>query len=728
VSFSTRCSPSDCPLKRITTKAIAYAILNEEPEVLTAQRSDLPLEIDQVISKALAKEPAERYQTIGDMLVDLRRLKKKSGTRRSAAIIKPASAQHPLAKYRVIENVEEANDSIKYVAEDTELHRSVAIRVLPQSSAARIERQDRRKRTVFLTTAALGVLLALVFAFFPLFSSPPVTEAPLRRFTLPTDGVPDHPSISPDGRHVSYVSGVEAGRVLWVQDLDQNEARAIVGPTSLRKGGTWSPDSQFLVFQSQGTGGALNRVSVAGGPVTTLLESGGLGVGTWTPDGESVLVSLKRQLYSIPAAGGEPEPWLEAQQEGFGAYYPSFFSASEGSRKLLYVEARTPPEAQVIALDRTTGQREVLAAGHNPLYAPSGHVIYETVGRVGIWAVPFSVGTMKATGNPFPISKNAQYPSVAADGTLVYLEGAGAKGDLTRLVWRDRQGNRLGEIGEPYSSRVGAPGLSPEGSRLVVQATGYDIWIHEIDRPVKTRLLGPAREVQPSWSPRGDRIVFTSTETGGGGARDLHTIRADGSEDPIPLLESTEFNDYVSDWSEDGNTLLVTRQKAGKGNKFDIWRLQRKEGGGWEETPFLQTEHDERFAKLSPDGRFIAYQSNQSGEDETYIRSFPDGTGLRRVSANGGRQVRWRKDGKELFYVEDDSLMAVPVTTTPALTIGAPEKLFSDGHLPSKAGVTYDVTADGQRFILSETEMKTAEVRIRVVENWLAGFKDHEQH
>ena len=166
--------------------------------------------------------------------------------------------------------------------------------------------------------------------------------------------------------------------------------------------------------------------------------------------------------------------------------------------------------------------------------------------------------------------------------------------------------------------------------------------------------------------------------------------------------------------------------------KADIWYLRRKEGGGWEEFPFLQSEYVEQLAKLSPDGQFIAYGSNQSGEREIYIRSFPDGTGLRRVSANGGTQVRWRKDGKELFYVEGDSLMAVPVATTPTLTIGAAEKLFSDDSLifgGATDWLNYDVTPDGQKFILREQEAgaEASGPELRVVQNWFAEFRDREQ-
>ena len=729
-------------------QATVYSILNEQPEPMTGLRTGVPMELEWIAGKCLAKDSDSRYQNAGDLVVDLRNLQDKLKSGKSTILrtapagsvgaghAVPASPQetatsapdHPLVKYRVIEDGQETGDSIRYVAEDTELHRSVAIRVLPQSSEQQIERAQRRKQSLVLGIGALGVLLALVFALFPLFA--PAPEAPLRRFTLPTEEGLRLPSISPNGRHVAYLTGQDGNRTLWVQDLDQNQPRAIVGPTNL---GTsmpfWSPDSQFVGFRSP-TRGDYKKVAVSGGPVVTLAEASGFsGKSAFTPDGESVIFTSESKLFKMPARGGQAELWLEAEQEGFIPSQPAFFSTSEGTDRLLYVEARSATDVQIIALDRTSGQREILAEGWFPAYAASGHVVYESIEPRGVWAIPFSVDTMKATGNPFPISEDSSEPSVGLDGTLAYVEGVTATGRW-RLVWKDREGSRLGEIGEPHDGRILYPGLSPDGSRVVVQAN-QDIWIHEVARPIKTRLTtSPSAEIYPSWSPKGDRIVFSAGSPGPGVPRDLHIVRADGSEDPVVFLESPEARRYVTDWSSDGNTILIWRQQLQNPNtaNADISYLKRGEDGSWEEASFLDSEHVEQLAKLSPDGRFVAYGSDQSGEREIYIRSFPEGTGQRRVSANGGTQVRWRKDGKELFYVEGDSLMAVPVATTPTLTIGAAEKLFSDDTLWFRPAnfLSYDVTPDGQRFIVREAEAGESDVKLRVVQNWFAEFKDRQ--
>ena len=723
-------------------EAVLYGISSEEPEPVTAQRAGLPMELEWIIGKALAKDRNERYQHAEDLLVDLRSLQKKLASGKSSILKAQAGTQTvatqpaqtaqasagPLARYRVIEDVEEAGDAIKYVAEDTELHRSVAIRVLPQSSAEKIERAQRRKQTLLLGTTALAVLLALIFAFFPLFAPTPVAETSLRRFTLQTDGAPIRLSISPNGRHVAYLSGSASERILWVQDLDQNEPRAIVGPARINRSiPFWSPDSQFVGFRSEDS---FRKVAVSGGPVVTLAEATGFSRrSTWTPDGESVIFTSGGKLFRVDARGGKAELWLEAEQEGFGAYEPAFFSAGEGTQKLLYVEAKSASEAQIIALDRASGQREILAAGFFPVYDPSGHVIYQSIDPVGIWAVPFSVDTMKATGNPFPISENSYRPSIALDGTLVYLEGPAATG-LDRLVWRDREGNPLGTIGQPQNG-IRYPNLSPDGRKVAVTGTengNQDIWIHEVDRPVKINFTTDEDvDLFPTWSPSGDRIAFSSGRTGD---RTIYIKRTDGSGEPAEIVQNPEFRQYLTDWSPDERTLLFFRHREGA-TEQDLWYLERKEDGNYEEVPLLQTSANESTAKFSPDGRFVAYRSDRTGQDEVFVCTFPECRNQQRVSVNGGSQPRWRKDGKELFYVEGDSLMAVRVSTDPTLSLGSPQKLFSSEGLVLERShlLTYDVTPDGERFVLAEPAVEGAEVpepTIRVVQNWFAEFRDRQ--
>ena len=730
-------------------EAVLYGITNEEPETVTALRAGLPMELEWIIGKALAKDREERYQHAEDLLVDLRSLQKKLASGKSTMVRTglasavatgthadptrpPGQAESPsllgpLARYRVIEDIEEADDSIKYLAQDTELHRSVAIRVVPQSSAEQIERTQRRKQIVLLGTTALAVLLTLVFAFLAFFSPAPVAEAPVRRFALTTDAAPLRPSISPNGRHIAYLTGSQGGRVLWVQDLDQNQPRSIAGPADVRPlQPSWSPDSKFICFQSRNE---LKKVSVSGGPIVTLCKlNGPTGRASWAPDGDSIIFSMGTGLHKVPAGGGKPVPWLESQQEGFDALFPAFFSSETGIEKLLYVEFSMGANSPIIALDRTSGQREILAAGFYPVYDPSGHVIYRSNAPPGLWAVPFSVDTMKATGNPFSLAENADDPSVAQDGTLVYLEGPPATG-LVRLVWVDRGGNRLGTIGQPQNS-IRYPALSPDQKRVAVlgqEGDDSDIWIHDVDRPVKTRLTTEeGNDLWPTWSPAGDRIAFASARTGD---RDLYVRRADGSGEASPLLLTQGTAEYMTDWSRDEKTLLFWRR--GQKDSGDILYLKRKDDGSYEDVAFQTTGFEETTPQFSPDERFIAYTSDESGEREIYIQAFPQGGNKRVVSVNGGTAPRWRADGKELFYVEGDTLMATPVSTSPALTLGTPEALFSAPGLAWGGAnfLGYDVTPEGNKFVIwerVEADTKSQPV-IRVVENWYEEFREQEQ-
>jgi len=689
------------PFEAERQEAVLYKIGSEEPEPVTALRAGLPMELEWIIGKALAKDRDERYQHAEDLLVDLRGLQKKLASGSSTTLKTQAASQTGGA---------------------------------PPRSAEQIERQYRRKQTVLLGAVALAVLLALVVAFFAWFSPDPVTEAPLRRFTLPTEGIPSGPSISPNGRHVAYSSGSGSERILWVQDLDQSQPRVVVGPTDLSGSmAFWSPDSQSVSFQSQG---ALKRVAVSGGPVVTLVEaSAGLGApyfpdSPWAPDGESVIFASAGKLYKVPSRGGQAELWLEAEQEGSFAVMSAFFSVDEGTQKLLYVEAKafTGVRLQIIALDRTSGQREILTAGAGPVYSPSGHVIYQSFDPAGIWAVPFSVDTMKATGDPFRISENGRGPSVSLDGTMVYLEGPPATG-LKRLLWRDREGNLSGTIGEPQDN-IRYPNLSPDGRKVAVTGIengNLDIWIHEVDRPVKTNFTThEAVDIFPTWSPSGDRIAFSS---GLKGDRTIYIKSSDGSGEPAETVENPAFSQYLSDWSPDERTLLFFRLTA-DGTGEDLWYLERKEDGKYEEVPFPQTSAKESTAKFSPDGRFVAYRTNRTGQDEVFVCTFPECGNQQRVSVNGGGQPRWSKDGKELFYVEGDSLMAARVSTDPTLSLGLPQKLFSSKGLVLAANhvLTYDVTPDGERFVLVEpVEGKAPDPVIRVVLNWHEEFRDREQ-
>ena len=266
------------------------------------------------------------------------------------------------------------------------------------------------------------------------------------------------------------------------------------------------------------------------------------------------------------------------------------------------------------------------------------------------------------------------------------------------------------------------PALSPDERRIAVvglENGNQDIWIHDVDRTEKTRLTFDAdADIRPTWSPSGGHLAFSSLRQGDW---DIFIRRADGAGGVTPLVAKALVG-LVTDWSGREEFVLFRRDHPKTGP--DLWYLPRKDEGSSELVPFLQTPFAERAGKLSPDGRYIAYISDESGRHEVYVEEFPGRGGKSQVSDAGGVQPRWSRDGKELFYVEDGSLIAVSVTTKPNFSTGARRKLFESAglritpsHLPN-----YDVSADGRRFVIPERVETDTPTVIRVVRNWFAEF------
>ena len=341
--------------------------------------------------------------------------------------------------------------------------------------------------------------------------------------------------------------------------------------------------------------------------------------------------------------------------------------------------------------------------------------------------MPFSLETLKPAGEAFPIAEDAGEPSVAADGALVSVDLIGT--GQQQLEWRDRDGKRLGVIGRSQES-IRHPALSPDGRRVAVRGTeggNADVWVHEVERALKRRLtFDPAVDSRPQWFPSGTEIAFQSWRQGQGNM-DIFSRPADGTGEPV-LMVGTDLNERPYGWSADGKYLLYAAEDPE--SKLDLWYLKRKEDdSGFEPAPFLRTPFNEFLANLSADGRFVAYCSDESGQDEVYVQPFPEGGGKWQISTNGGCQPRWSKDGKELFYLEGDTLMAVQVATTPGFSFSSPAALFQDPNLVGGSSeIEYDVSADG-RFVLvgaaEGEEDKT--LSIHVVENWFAEFRDRQE-
>ena len=373
--------------------------------------------------------------------------------------------------------------------------------------------------------------------------------------------------------------------------------------------------------------------------------------------------------------------------------------------------------------DLESGRREVLGPGELPFYSPSGHLLYQSGPTTyELWALPFSLDTLQATGPAFPIASNGRLPMVASDQTLFYLD-TGVPSET--LVWLDRRGTRLAAVGKPTTGIL-YPRLSPDGRRAVISALesgNRDLFVYDLARNTKNRFtFDPAGDWAPAWTHSGKGITFASARSGDG---DIFRKSADGVGEPESLV-STALREFDHEWSSNGQFLvynIVTPDSS-----HDIWYAKRKADGRLEDSVrFLQTPFSERVGSLSPNGRYLAYSSNQPGQFEVYVRTFPQGRGGGHVSVNGGTQPRWSRDGTELFYVKDEALWSVPVETKGEFTAGTPVKLFDHpGLLYGGASAQYDVSANGQ-FLVKENVAQGTPSSIRIVQNWYEQFRDREK-
>ncbi len=479
------------PFKGDYAQALAYEIVQQQPEALTGLRTGVPIELELLTAKCLAKDAGQRYQHVDELAVDLGTLneKLKSGNStilRTQVVAQPSlTTQHPVV-----------------------ISPDLAPKRKPQLAWA------------LLAVSALLLVLASVLYFRSLDSG--VSQRPLRRFaltqaesvgaggTVPSGGYTSPVAISPDGKHIAYKSP-DPAQTLWVQDLDQRNPRALEG-TEGAVSPFWSPDSELIGYA---TTEALFKVPAQGGLPSRLcgLPSDHFHGGSWSPDGESIVFSsgAPHSLYEVPARGGPPERIVsgdefEQLKVEDRVLWPHFLPTSAGDRVVVF-SVGSYNEPTLVAQDLATGRREVLGPGAFPHYSSSGHILLQPATETyELWALPFSLDTLQPIREAFPVSQNSGFPTVAGDGTMAYLELEGSTG--WQLTWLERDGKRAETVGERYQV-VAAPALSPDGRHVaayVIDGGNRDLWVFDVARGVKTRLSNdPALENGPIWSPDGDQ-------------------------------------------------------------------------------------------------------------------------------------------------------------------------------------------------------------------------------
>ena len=564
------------------------------------------------------------------------------------------------------------------------------------------------RRFVPWTIAAVALVLAAV-GFLPrLFDEEPPPRSP-RRFTIksPHGGnfrVGDNNAIalSPDG--MLLVSRGFSGNedLLYQRPLGELEARPING-TNNSTLPFFSPDGKWLGFVS--TRG-LWKVNLLGGAPVKIGDFRTLAAGaTWSDDG-NVYYSTAGSILKVSASGGETETVAEPD-EAAGERALRRPNALPGGKGLIF-DARKGERGthELQVLDLESGSRKSLGLqGSNPIYVKTGHLIYQQ--QEAVFAVPFDIDTLELRGEPVPVPEKirtelySMHVSVSNDGTLAYLP---AREEVPKLVTVDREGvsRPLVTTALPFKG-ISDPRFSPDGKRLVVSANG--IWIVDVENGIPT--LVSEDGFYPVWSPDGESLVFGVTQSQ---SFDLYRRPTDLSE-PQTLLLDWDHNLRSAAWAPDG-TLIFREEIQGKGMDLKMLSMSDFDDPDDAARPLLQGPDDEIAPAISPDGRWVAYVSAQSGRDEVYVTSFPQPSGIVQVSLSGGGSPSWAPDGGELFYVEGDRMVAVKVATRPSFRVLDREVLFSGEYYQYRWQRQYDIHPDGEQFVMIESPPGGADVEI----------------
>ncbi len=657
--------------------SVASAILEKEPEPISVIQPLTPPALDRTIRKCLAKDPEDRWQTARDLQLEL-----------------------------------------KWIAESGS-----------QAGAPAVVLAGRKQRELlaWIAAAAFAVLaIAFTVGFVMRAPQPPPV---LRATILPPDKTSFVAAVvSPDGTRLAFTArGSDGALKLWVRSLDALSAQPLAGTEGAYLP-FWSPDGRSLGFFTQDR--QLKKLEASGGPPITLCDIPAVARGgTWNLDGVILFATVGRYgIQRVSSAGGAATPATKLGEARKDANHRWPVFLPDGRHFLYNVRATVRNEAMgedlyVGSLDGKVNKK-LLPVSFSVQYS-AGHILF--VRESTLMAQPFDSKRLELTGDAFPIAEQIltfagfglSAISASEDGVLAYRTGAGPIG--SKLVWFDRQGKELGVLGDQaiYIS----PKISSNGQKVAVDISDPkvgppDVWVYDVVRKLRTRLtFDPQVDVAPEWSPDSTRVVFLSTRKG---VNDLYMKDASGAGNDELLFESGE-NKTPTSWSADGKFILFT--SIGSKTRADIWVLPMT--GERKPYLFLQTDYAESEAVFSPDGRWVAYRSNESGRDEIYVKPFPGPAGRWQVSTGGGTFPKWRRDGKELFYMgDDDKIMAAEIRMKgAALEVGAVRVLFQTRAARQGPGGVFDATGDGQRFLVNTLAVEQFASPITLVVNWPAGVK-----
>ena len=647
------------------------AILEHDPPPLTVRQPLIPPALERIVATCLAKDPDDRWPRARDVLRELTWARDGSTTVRT-----PAAATR---------------------------------------RAWRIP--------AWVTAAAVGLVVGLAVALGGFWRTAP-PGLPISFSIYAPDGTKfprgtAEMAVAPDGRRMVFVAiATDGNRRLFLRQFDAVSARALDGTEGAQQP-FWSPDGHSIGFFA---GGKVKRIAEAGGAAQVLCDVQYPLGGAWSADGTILFGGGSSSILRVVESGGPVTPVtvLDTARNERGHGFPVFIA---DTRRFLYLARSNDRERNGIyqaSLDDRrihrvlAGDSNAAAAGRQLLWFGTGSLMAQQYdpSRPQLVGEPITVADHIALDSPL----RSGGAFAVADRVLAYRSAS----PDSRLIWFDRSGKEIGDF--PTRADYHNPWLSPDEKRLAVEKTDavtgrHTIWILDLVRGVTSRLIyDPAGAHGPAWSPDETRVAFSSNRLGG---IDLFWVRADGASEHAPLLSMSNRAGFVlNDWSLDGRLLLF---QAGP-RQNDLWTLPVSPGA--KARPFLETAATERHGQFSPDVKWVAYSSDETGVPEVYVRRFPEGEGKWQISSHGGAQPRWRRDGKELFYLAPDGrLMAADVTTGAAtFAAGEPHALFTTGITTSIVDRTsnYVVTRDGQRFLVNLGAEDENSAPITVMVNWQA--------
>jgi len=657
-----------------TLQAIMAKVLTERAPDVRTLRDTAPPPLARVIHKALARLPADRFSTAAE----------------------------------IVDALVRRDQPVEVTAETMEPPR------------ARIPLRQLGAKLLWPAFAALATAVVVGTATRSRPAAPPLRvrfDIPIPEGSDPVEGFPPV-AISPDGSFIVYAARRGEVSQLFLRRLDEVRSHPLPGTDGAHTPFI-SPDGRWIGFASTRT---IAKVAVSGGAPITLGDAPHVSLGASWAQGIIVFGGLGTGLHTLPEDGGSAVQLTTLRADGGEVSHglpqvlPDernvlFTVGSAGGFRTAVVSLETGARRWVDGIDGAAGAR----------YVPTGHLVFALADELS--AVDFDVGGLRALGSPTALVRGVHrarsgtfgttpYCAVSNTGTLAYMPGSTETAENT-LVWVDRSG---------HASQVTAhrgshfyPRLSPNGRFIAVQEAN-EVWVYDSERGTRSRLTSTGG-TDPVWTPDGRHVVFAT------GGRGIYRVPADGGGESEALFAS-ERTVSAHSWSPDGSVLAfyqITPDSA-----RDIWML-RSADSGFEAEPFLATSANERSPVFSPDGRWIAYASDESGRDEIYVRPYPGPGGKWPISRSGGREPVWSADGRELYYRQGYNIISVEVRTNGGIVAGDPRVMVTGDYgaeFTASGSQTYDVARGAQRFVLTRNVEHAAPRQIRVVLNWFEELKE----